>query len=164
MSLIAGIGIDAGSTTCKLVAVDAAGNIVASRLEQAHPRIEVQVEEMLEWLRSRHGAAQGLPCVATGYGRKLVQCADRRVTEITCHARGVFRDLQRSGTLVDIGGQDSKVIRIGDDGRPIDFVMNTRRGVSEWRSTPWANVCWPTAPKSRSPRRARCSRSRRSSH
>lgn len=126
MIRIAGIGIDAGSTTCKLAAVDAAGNIVASRLEQAHPHIEVQVEEMLKWLRSQHGAAHGLPCVATGYGRKLVQCADRQVTEITCHARGVFRDLQRSGTLVDIGGQDSKVIRIGDDGRPVDFVMNDK--------------------------------------
>jgi len=126
MIQIAGIGIDAGSTTCKLVAVNAAGDILAFRLEQAEPRIEVQVEEMLKWLRSRHGAAQGLPCVATGYGRKLVRCADRQVTEITCHARGVFHDLQSSGTLVDIGGQDSKVIRIGDDGRPVDFVMNDK--------------------------------------
>ncbi|MFH2072916.1 MAG: acyl-CoA dehydratase activase [Actinomycetota bacterium] len=123
---IAGIGIDAGSTTCKLVAVDAAGEIVTSVLEPAHPRIESQVETMLEGVRSRTGATNGVPCVATGYGRKLVVCADRQVTEITCHARGVFRGLQRSATLIDIGGQDSKVIRIGDDGRPVDFVMNDK--------------------------------------
>jgi len=126
MTRVAGIGIDAGSTTCKLVAVDAVGDIVDSRLEQAEPRIEAQVERMLEGLRSRLGVEDGLPCVATGYGRKLVKCANRAVTEITCHARGVFRELNRAGTLIDIGGQDSKVIRIGEDGRPVDFVMNDK--------------------------------------
>jgi len=64
--------------------------------------------------------------VATGYGRRLVQGAARRVTEITCHARGVFRALGHGGTLVDLGGQDSKVIRIGGDGRPLDFAMNDK--------------------------------------
>lgn len=126
MTAVAGIGIDAGSTTCKMVAVDARGEIVATRLEAADPRIELQVAAMVEGLHAAHGTPAGLPCVATGYGRKLVKCADRQVTEITCHARGVFRDLQRSGTLVDIGGQDSKVIRIGSDGRPLDFVMNDK--------------------------------------
>lgn len=126
MTRVTGIGIDAGSTTCKMVAVDADGDIVATRLESADPRIELQVAAMLEGLRAEFGVPDVIPCVATGYGRKLVKCADRQVTEITCHARGVFRGLQRSGTLVDIGGQDSKVIRIGDDGRPVDFVMNDK--------------------------------------
>jgi predicted CoA-substrate-specific enzyme activase len=126
VSEVAGIGVDAGSTTCKLVAVDAAGEVVSSRLEPAHPRIEEQVEKMVGGLRADLGLAEDAPCVATGYGRKLVRCADRQVTEITCHARGVFRDLARAGTLVDIGGQDSKVIRIGADGRPADFVMNDK--------------------------------------
>ncbi|MCJ7725031.1 MAG: acyl-CoA dehydratase activase, partial [Acidimicrobiia bacterium] len=126
MTSVAGIGIDAGSTTCKMVAVDADGDIVATRLEPADPRIELQVAAMLDGLRAEFDAPDGISCVATGYGRKLVKCADRQVTEITCHARGVFRGLQRSGTLVDIGGQDSKVIRIGDDGRPVDFVMNDK--------------------------------------
>jgi predicted CoA-substrate-specific enzyme activase len=122
--VIAGIGVDAGSSTCKMVAVDGGGQMAAARLEPAHPRIELQVEEMLESLRGEVGG--DAPCVATGYGRKLVRGADRRVTEITCHARGVFHDLETSGTLVDIGGQDSKVIRIGGDGRPVDFVMNDK--------------------------------------
>jgi predicted CoA-substrate-specific enzyme activase len=123
---IAAIGIDAGSTTCKLVAVDPAGRLVGSRLEATEPRIELQVLEMLEALRSELGADSSVPSVATGCGRKLVKEASRNVTEITCHARGVFHDLARAGTLVDIGGQDSKVIRLGKDGRPVDFVMNDK--------------------------------------
>ena len=126
MSPVAGLGVDAGSTTCKIVAVGPAGEVVAWRLEPAHPRIEVQVEEMLGAVRAEAGGHGEAPCVATGYGRRLVRCADRRVTEITCHARGVFRDLRTAGTLVDVGGQDSKVIRIGADGRPVDFVMNDK--------------------------------------
>jgi predicted CoA-substrate-specific enzyme activase len=122
----AGIGIDAGSTSCKLVAAGPDGEIVDSILEPAHPRIEAQVDSLLEQLTARLGPIDDIPRAATGYGRAMVPCADRRVTEITCHARGVFRSLQRPGTLVDIGGQDAKVIRIGPEGRPEDFAMNDK--------------------------------------
>jgi predicted CoA-substrate-specific enzyme activase len=81
---------------------------------------------MLDELRADLGVHGEVPTIATGYGRKLIKEATRNVTEITCHAKGVFRDLGRAGTLVDIGGQDSKVIQIGDDGRPVDFMMNDK--------------------------------------
>ena len=123
---VAAIGIDAGSTTCKLVAVDRDGAILGSRLEQTEPRVEVQVRRMLEATRAELGVDGEVPAIATGYGRKLIKDATRNLTEITCHARGVFGDLGRAGTLVDIGGQDSKVIQIGDDGRPVDFMMNDK--------------------------------------
>lgn len=126
MSHVAAIGIDAGSTTCKLVAVDREGAIVGSRLEPTEPRVELQVQRMLAALRKELGAADDAPAIATGYGRKLIKEATRNVTEITCHARGVFRDLGSAGTLIDIGGQDSKVIQIGNDGRPVDFMMNDK--------------------------------------
>jgi predicted CoA-substrate-specific enzyme activase len=126
MSEVAAIGIDAGSTTCKLVAVDRDGDIVGSRLESTEPRVEVQVQRLLAALRNDLGAGPEAPAIATGYGRKLIKEATRNVTEITCHARGVFRALGRAGTLIDIGGQDSKVIQIGDDGRPVDFMMNDK--------------------------------------
>jgi predicted CoA-substrate-specific enzyme activase len=64
--------------------------------------------------------------VATGYGRRLVQGAARQVTEITCHARGAFHEFGQGGTLVDIGGQDSKVIGIDSNGKVMDFVMNDK--------------------------------------
>lgn len=126
MSGVAAIGIDAGSTTCKLVAVDQDGTIAGSLLEPTEPRVELQVRRMLDLIRAEHGVDASVPTIATGYGRKLIKEATRNVTEITCHARGVFRDLGRAGTLIDIGGQDSKVIQIGRDGRPIDFMMNDK--------------------------------------
>ncbi len=126
MSRVASIGIDAGSTTCKLVAVDQDGAIVGSSLEPTEPRVELQVQRMLDEIRAEHAVAGTAPTIATGYGRKLIKEATRNLTEITCHARGVFRDLGRAGTLIDIGGQDSKVIQVGDDGRPVDFMMNDK--------------------------------------
>jgi len=63
--------------------------------------------------------------VATGYGRNLVRQAGKAITEITCHAKGVFRSLG-AGSLIDIGGQDSKVIVIAKDGAVANFTMNDK--------------------------------------
>ncbi|WP_334109728.1 acyl-CoA dehydratase activase [Thermodesulfitimonas autotrophica] len=64
--------------------------------------------------------------VATGYGRIVVPFADRRVTEITCHARGAVYLLPDTRTVIDIGGQDSKVIRVNARGEVEDFAMNDK--------------------------------------
>ncbi len=80
---------------------------------------------MLDELCSATRASRHLPTVATGYGRKLLR-ATKSVTEISCHARGVYAALRTAGTLVDIGGQDSKVIRIGQGGKAVDFSMNDK--------------------------------------
>lgn len=122
---IVALGIDAGSTTCKAVAVDGDRRIVAWSLAAMSPRVEDQTRDTLAAFREVCGM-DDVPVFATGYGRKLVPDADRAVTEITCHARGVFADTGMAGTLVDIGGQDSKVIRIGPNGAPIDFAMNDK--------------------------------------
>ncbi len=126
MSTAAAFGVDAGSTTCKVVAVDAAGEFLAFRLEATRPRLEEQAAALVSGLAADLGLGDLPPVVATGYGRGLVREAARRVTEITCHARGAFRALGYSGTLVDIGGQDAKAIRIGPNGRPVDFAMNDK--------------------------------------
>lgn len=126
MSPVAAIGVDAGSTTCKVVAVNSSGEILAHRLELARPLIDKQCTALIAELLEQLGGDEKTPVVATGYGRRQVSRAQRAVTEITCHARGVFAQLGRAGTLVDIGGQDSKVILIGPDGRPLDFAMNDK--------------------------------------
>jgi predicted CoA-substrate-specific enzyme activase len=64
--------------------------------------------------------------VGTGYGRARVPFADRAVTEIMCHARGAFEHVGGGVTVVDVGGQDVKAIRVGDDGKVGEFVMNDR--------------------------------------
>jgi len=64
--------------------------------------------------------------VSTGYGRGSVEFASRTVTEITCHAVGARVLFPQAAMVIDIGGQDSKVIRLGPDGRVEDFVMNDK--------------------------------------
>ena len=143
MSAVA-VGVDVGSTTCKVVAIDASGAIVARRVEPTDPRIERQVERLVAEVQGAASAesaapaaaagaapapgsaiASPLPLGATGYGRKRVPGA-RALTEITCHARGAFSRAGRAAVLVDMGGQDTKVIRIGPDGAVVDFAMNDK--------------------------------------
>ena len=121
---LAAIGIDLGSATAKVVGVSADGDLVWHTLEPSDPRAEDQAARLLGVAREL--AAPGAKVVATGYGRKIVPGADRVVTEITCHARGVFRRVGHGGTLIDIGGQDSKVILIGPDGAVVNFKMNDK--------------------------------------
>jgi predicted CoA-substrate-specific enzyme activase len=117
------IGVDVGSTTCKVVAIDAAAGLLARRVEPTDPRIERQVERLVADVRRAGGG--DAPVGATGYGRKRVPGA-RALTEITCHARGAFARTGRAGVLLDMGGQDTKVIRIGAAGEVVDFAMNDK--------------------------------------
>lgn len=125
--VIAAFGLDVGSATTKFVGVDEAGRIALRAIEDTDPRIEAQTARLVE--AARESGARGgkdAPLVATGYGRKLAAGGGRAVTEITCHARGVFASMGRTGTLIDIGGQDSKVIVVGPAGAVVDFAMNDK--------------------------------------
>jgi len=126
MPPLCALGIDFGSTTAKIVGVDENDQMTWHLLEQAEPRVEAQVERFLERACQEAGPLDGIPLVATGYGRRLVRQATRQVTEISCHARGIFHEFGHGGTLVDIGGQDSKVIGISPQGKVVDFVMNDK--------------------------------------
>ncbi len=126
MADILALGIDIGSTTVKIVGVGAQGKATWHLLEATQPRAGEQVERILQIAAEQAGALDGVPLVATGYGRRLAPGAARQVTEISCHARGIFREFGHGGTLVDIGGQDSKVIAINGEGRVLDFVMNDK--------------------------------------
>jgi predicted CoA-substrate-specific enzyme activase len=117
------IGVDVGSTTCKAVLIAMDGRILARRVEPSHPKIEEQAARIVASLRAEAGAE--VPVAATGYGRKRVSSA-RVLTEITCHARGAFALAKAPGLLVDMGGQDSKAIRIGPAGEVVDFAMNDK--------------------------------------
>ena len=64
--------------------------------------------------------------VSTGYGRNYFKPAHRSVSEILCHARGASTIFPTARTVIDIGGQDSKMIELDENGRPIDFIMNDR--------------------------------------
>jgi predicted CoA-substrate-specific enzyme activase len=118
-------GVDIGSTMTKVVVLGS--DVLASLIGPTgaeHRRLANKV--MAEALAQACLRFEDLAyVVATGYGRINVPFADRKVTEITCHAKGVHSLLPTVKTIVDIGGQDSKGIKISD-GKVVTFVMNDK--------------------------------------
>ena len=118
-------GIDIGSTMTKVVIMNK--DILSSVIGPTGPEQRRLANKVMEKaLRDAELAFESIDyIVATVYGRINVPFADKQVTEITCHAKGVASLFPDAKTIIDIGGQDSKGIKI-DSGRPIDFVMNDK--------------------------------------
>jgi len=118
-------GIDIGSTMTKVVIMN--DGIISSIIGPTGPEQRRLANRVMENALNQ----AGLPfeaityLVATGYGRINVPFADKQVTEISCHAKGVAHLFPRCKTVIDVGGQDSKGITIAH-GRPTDFVMNDK--------------------------------------
>ena len=121
-------GIDAGSRTIKIVLVNADGQTLASGLRDQGVDVINLTEELLDELLEQTGAKRSelARVVATGYARNVIKSADTTITEITCHATGVKHQTPDVRTIVEIGGQDSKVIQLDDSGHVRDFAMNDR--------------------------------------
>jgi predicted CoA-substrate-specific enzyme activase len=122
-------GIDAGSRSIKAVLFDSRlSRVLASGLADQGVEQERLSTELFERLLRDAGLErkQISGIVATGYGRNTVCLADTTITEITCHARGVHQLAPDARTIIEIGGQDSKVIALEDGGRVRDFAMNDR--------------------------------------
>lgn len=119
-------GIDIGSTTTKVVIVN--DGIICSVIGPTGPEHrKLAVEVMQKALNEVNLPVEAINyLVATGYGRINVPFADKQITEITCHAKGVNSIFRKAKTVIDIGGQDVKGIKISDKGRPVDFVMNDK--------------------------------------
>ena len=76
------------------------------------------------------------PLVVTGYGRVVSDYGDKVVTEITCHGKGAHYLHSEARTVIDIGGQDSKVIHLNEQGRVLDFLMNDKCAAGTGRRNP----------------------------
>lgn len=121
-------GIDSGSATTDVVILDAERSIVAKVILPTGAGASHGAERALELALEQAGLdrADLRRVVTTGYGRAVIGAGDRSVTEITCHARGAFHLDPSVRTVLDIGGQDSKVIRLDDHGGVTNFVMNDK--------------------------------------
>ncbi len=122
-------GIDAGSRTIKIVLIDAEKlQVVAEGLIDQGVEQDKLTLGLFEKLLKDKGISKEdvAAIVATGYGRHAVSIADTTITEITCHAVGVRQLVPEAMTIIDIGGQDSKLMRLDRDGRVRDFAMNDR--------------------------------------
>jgi predicted CoA-substrate-specific enzyme activase len=122
-------GIDAGSRAIKIVLIDSGDRRVAAAgtADQGTDQ-DARAQRLYERLLAESGRerADVAWVVATGYGRSIVSMADTTVTEITCHARGVRHLVPDAATIIDIGGQDSKLIKLDPSGAVRDFAMNDR--------------------------------------
>ncbi len=115
------LGIDCGSTTVKGVLFDGE-KVVDSRLVATSARPALRMHEVYEKLWNEDVGY----VVTTGYGRELLPEANKKVTEITCHAKGAHFLGGNVGGVIDIGGQDSKAILLDQDGNVADFLMNDK--------------------------------------
>ena len=123
------VGIDAGSRAIKIVLIDSENmQVIAKGLTDQGVRQDKLTSELFENVLADNSINREdvSAIVATGYGRAAVSIADTTITEITCHAAGVSRLMPHAKTIIDIGGQDSKLMRLDGDGKVRDFAMNDR--------------------------------------
>jgi predicted CoA-substrate-specific enzyme activase len=119
-------GVDIGSTMTKVAIMNQTTLVsVIGPTGPEHRKLANEVmEEALAKANLPFEAITYL--VATGYGRINVSFADKQITEISCHARGVSYLLPEVRTVIDIGGQDCKGVKLNDNGQAVDFVMNDK--------------------------------------
>jgi predicted CoA-substrate-specific enzyme activase len=119
-------GIDVGSTMTKAVIFEE--GIIASVIGPTGPEQRRLANRVMQKALDQAGLAFDAITyvVSTGYGRINVPFADKQVTEISCHARGVASLFPKARTIIDIGGQDSKAINVDATGRVTNFIMNDK--------------------------------------
>jgi predicted CoA-substrate-specific enzyme activase len=121
-------GIDIGSVSTEVVILDSKNNkiksyVIAPTGSDSKNAAKKAFDDSLK--KADLAANEIKAIVATGYGRINIPFADKNITEISCHARGAISLFPYLKTVIDIGGQDSKVIKL-EDGNPIDFLMNDK--------------------------------------
>lgn len=117
------IGIDIGSTAAKVAVLDDNGSVEHFSMPTGWNGKET-ASKIYEMLQEKN-YTDNMSCVATGYGRVCVDYADRVITEITCHGKGGYALFQKDCIIIDVGGQDTKIIQIAD-GQVKDFLMNDK--------------------------------------
>ncbi|WP_443741736.1 acyl-CoA dehydratase activase [Tractidigestivibacter sp.] len=122
------MGVDSGSTSTDVVIMNADKHIVATAIVPTGARAADAAARAMGEALSKAGLAAGDVAlrVSTGYGRDNIEGMDSSVTEITCHARGAHYLAPDARSVIDIGGQDSKVIHLNANGSVAGFVMNDK--------------------------------------
>jgi predicted CoA-substrate-specific enzyme activase len=121
-------GVDVGSTQTKAAIVDEEGRVVARGLVDTGANV-IQAAQQAFDEAIQAGDLQEEEVeyvVGTGYGRYRVTFGNEQITEISCHARGAIQVFPKTRTVVDMGGQDTKAIRVAPTGEVIDFCMNDK--------------------------------------
>ena len=122
------LGVDSGSTSTNAVIMNEKREIVAFSVVRTGAKAGESAQKVLQEVLEKGGLAREdiSWIVSTGYGRVSISYADENVTEISCHGKGAHYFNPAIRTILDIGGQDSKAIRLNEKGEVKDFVMNDK--------------------------------------
>ncbi len=121
------LGLDVGSASSKVVILDEDKNIVSSSVVQVGTGSSGPSRALDEALGKVNLTLDDMKkIVATGYGRYAFEKADKQISEISCHAKGIFHLVPTARTIIDIGGQDAKAIRLDNNGMVSQFFMNDK--------------------------------------
>jgi len=128
-------GCDVGSLTAEAVIIKD-GKILASEIIRVRPRAEQSAKEVMDKALAKINLSYDdiEYTVSTGYGRETIPFADHNISEISCHGKGAQWLIPSIRTVIDIGGQDCKAIRVDEFGVLEDFVMNDKCAAGTGRS------------------------------
>lgn len=121
-------GIDVGASTTKAIILNAEAEVLGYAVTDSGADFEGAAGKAFEKSLEKTKGVSSDRCfvVSTGYGRRNVPFANSTKTEISCHAWGSYFFYPKAHTLIDIGGQDNKIIKINDSGKRTGFMMNRK--------------------------------------
>jgi len=121
-------GVDVGASRTKVAILDADKNLIGHAVKKSGTDFTATADSCLASALTMAGTNAGkiANTISTGYGRKNVSFARDTKTEISCHAKGAYYYFPFSTTIIDIGGQDNKIIKIDASGRRTSFKMNRK--------------------------------------
>jgi predicted CoA-substrate-specific enzyme activase len=121
-------GIDVGASYIKAVVIDQNRDIVGYSVERSGADLQDTIGRAFEGALVKAGIPRDAVkhVTATGFGRKKVAFSGSTMTEISCHAKGTYHYFPRKITIIDIGGQDTKVIKLDENGKMTGFKMNRK--------------------------------------
>ena len=121
-------GCDVGSSRTKVAVLDEGKTLVGHAVHKSGTDFTATAQRCLDEALAMAGRSQQevVNALSTGYGRKNVSYASGSKTEIGCHAAGCFYYFPEPITIIDIGGQDNKVIKLNEQGQRLSFKMNRK--------------------------------------
>lgn len=121
-------GLDIGSVSTKVVLIDKDKKILYYEILRTGSNSKKAAEKCMQLVldKAKLSFDDITNLIATGYGRKIVPFKSDEISEISCHARGIHFLYPDTKTVIDIGGQDSKAIRLDENGEAVDFNMNDK--------------------------------------
>lgn len=121
------LGIDIGSSSSKAAVLSDDGKLLATGVINLGAGTDAVHEVIASTLQKAGAGVEDVKySIVTGYGRFIFKNADEQITEITCHGKGVSYMMPTVRTVIDIGGQDAKVIRLSKTGAVLNFMMNEK--------------------------------------